>query len=289
MIFAKLDVCFHRHPKFVRAGVEACGYWAAVLAYLRDHKSDSGLLPDSEIKLPLHIGERKARQLCQRLVDCGLFERQEGGYLLLRYAEKNETGQEIDARLAGGRRRLSKFRGKTGTCEADHRTGNDDVTRFTAQAVGSVKRVSSANVTRSTSLVESESESESELILSTPVAPTPPDRARTKSDPSGDHQALVAHFAAEFERIKGAKPEIGAKGGAGAKRLLLGRTLDEAKAIVDRALSDAWLVDHTPDLSAIAAKINAYIGKTPPSGVMRRANGVALQPAGGGWKAGDGT
>ena len=82
--------------------------------------------------------------------------------------------------------------------------------------------------------------------------------------------------------MKGVKPVIGAKGGAGAKRLLQGRTLAEAKAIVDRAFSDPWVLDNSPDLAAVAGKINSFIGRrAPPSGGGSR---VALQPAMGSWK-----
>ena len=89
----------------------------------------------------------------------------------------------------------------------------------------------------------------------------------------------------QFERLKGVKPVIGAKGGAGAKKLLQGRTLAEAKAIVDRALADPWMLDRTPDLAAIAARINAFIGRParPTSGPQG-----LVQPATGSWKKADG-
>jgi hypothetical protein len=98
---------------------------------------------------------------------------------------------------------------------------------------------------------------------------------------AGDHQALIAHFVAEFERLKGVKPEIGAKGGAGAKKLLDGRTLAEAKAIVDRALADPWWLDKNPDLAAIAGKINSFIGHQAPAA---RGGQAMVQPSGGSWK-----
>jgi hypothetical protein len=79
--------------------------------------------------------------------------------------------------------------------------------------------------------------------------------------------------------LKGAKPVVGARGGAGAKKLLQGRTLAEAKAIIDRALSDPWWLDRNPDLGAIAGKINSFIGrKATPSGPTQ------VQPAGGTWR-----
>jgi hypothetical protein len=81
------------------------------------------------------------------------------------------------------------------------------------------------------------------------------------------------------------KPVIGARGGAGAKKLLAGRTLAEAKAIVDRALADPWWLERNADLAAIAGKVNAFIGRRSPTTTPTR---PPLQPAGGGWKKADG-
>jgi hypothetical protein len=75
------------------------------------------------------------------------------------------------------------------------------------------------------------------------------------------------------------KPVVGARGGAGAKKLLHGRTLAEAKAIVDRALSDPWWLDRNPDLGAIAGKINSFIGRKASGG-----GAPPVQPPGGTWR-----
>lgn len=110
MIFAKLDVCFWRHKKFRRAGAAACGYYAAALAYLREDETRDVVLEADDIGQILNVGEREAAKLLERLVDVGLFERVEGGYLLLRYAEKNETRDAIEARRAATRERVGEWR-----------------------------------------------------------------------------------------------------------------------------------------------------------------------------------
>ena len=118
MIFAKLDVCFDNHPKFLRLALSgdegkiACAYWAAVLTFLRRNDSPDGTVADTDIGMPLQFGDGLARKLCERLVDAGLFERREGGYLLLRYAEKNETREQIEERRAANRDRVAKHRAK---------------------------------------------------------------------------------------------------------------------------------------------------------------------------------
>jgi hypothetical protein len=110
MIFAKLDVLFWRHKKFVRAGPEAAGYWAAALAYLREDSSEDGVLSKDVIGQLLGLGVPHATKLCKRLCEVGLFESNDRGYELLGYAEKNETRKEIDARRAIARERKAAWR-----------------------------------------------------------------------------------------------------------------------------------------------------------------------------------
>jgi hypothetical protein len=110
MLFAKIDVCFWRHPKFIEAGLEACGYWAGCLTWLRENDSPDGIVPDSLLGHILDVGSKKASQICTKLVVVGLFEREANGYHLLRYEDKNETKEEIEARKERSRERSSKWR-----------------------------------------------------------------------------------------------------------------------------------------------------------------------------------
>ncbi len=110
MIFAKVDVCFWSHEKFVAAGPAACGYWAAAVTYLREHESTDGFLRPHILGILLAVGDRQARKLCEILVKVGLFFPQDGGYVLVRYAEKNETRDEIEARRSATAARVDAFR-----------------------------------------------------------------------------------------------------------------------------------------------------------------------------------
>ena len=114
MIFAKLDVCFWRHKKFVRAGAAAAGYFAAALAWLREDESRDGFLEADVIGLLLGLGEREARKLCDRLVEVELFARSDRGYVLLGYAAKNETKDQIATRRAETARRVADSRARRG-------------------------------------------------------------------------------------------------------------------------------------------------------------------------------
>lgn len=110
MIHARLDVCIPTHPKFVRAGPAAVGYWAAALAYTRDHLLD-GAIPGDVIGAILGLGEKEARKLCERLVTVGLFARDDSdGYVLLKYSPKNETRADVEARREETRKRVTNYR-----------------------------------------------------------------------------------------------------------------------------------------------------------------------------------
>ena len=291
MIFAKIDVTLPHHyrllairseciraPLGIRsdsdpalldasarlARAAALGVWTAALCYTRDQMLD-GFCPLSFLR------EFAVDEVVEELVREGLFERAtwngRAGVVIANYAKHNETRADIERRLEQDRRRKSG--------ERPRRESRPNSARIPRNGV----RTDSDRIPRSESESESETESELNNLPSQAPAARPPGRS------SGDHGQLIAHFAAEFERLKGVKPVIGAKGGAGAKKLLQGRTLAEAKAIVDRALSDPWMLENSPDLAAIAGKVNAFIG--------RRASFTAgpqglLQPANGSWKKADG-
>lgn len=109
MIYVKVDVSIPTHPKFVKAGVAAVGFWTAALAYSASHLLD-GLVPDESIGIILGLGPKEARKLCKRLVEVGLFERIDSGYLILKYSEKNNTKAQIEAKREVTKARVDKFR-----------------------------------------------------------------------------------------------------------------------------------------------------------------------------------
>jgi hypothetical protein len=241
------------------ARAAALGVWTAALCYTRDHMLD-GFCPLSA------IGPFAVYEVIEELVRQGLLERAERegrqGVVIVNYAKHNETKADIDRRLKNDRARKNPDR-------AAQRgpAGSEWI------PLG-VHRGSGGNPPS-----ESESESESEAKPRRRSPSQAPGHPGSGGERVGEHQELVAYYSAEFERMKGVKPVVGARGGAGAKKLLQGRTLAEAKAIVDRALSDPWWLDRNPDLGAIAGKINSFIGRRATSGAPPQ-----VQPAGGTWR-----
>jgi hypothetical protein len=252
----------------------ALGVWTFALLYTRDHMLD-GFCPLTA------IDEFAVDETVEELVRQGLLARAERdgreGVVIVNYAKHNETKAAIERRLELDRARKSP----DGTGRG-RRTVSDPVRPGRPGIQADSDRVPAGGRTDSGGIPSPESETESETESEVKGSPSQAPAGRVpREERRGEHRELVAHFAAEFERLKGVKPVIGAKGGAGAKRLLVGRTLAEAKAIVDRALADPWWLDRNPDLAAIAGKINSFIGRrAAPSGGSQ----VPLQPATGTWK-----
>jgi hypothetical protein len=113
MLFAKVDVCLAVHPKFCAAGPAAVGYWVAALAYSCGQELD-GRIPEHAIGAILALGPKKGRALCAKLVSVGLFEPDGDGYLIAKFAEKNATKAELEARRKETAQRMAVHRRRTG-------------------------------------------------------------------------------------------------------------------------------------------------------------------------------
>src|SRR5579859_5865545 len=96
-VYAKIDVCIPTHPKFIKAGPAAVGYWAACVAHSRGTDA-TGEIDNSVLGIILGVGSRDALRYCTKLVEVGLFEKTESGYRILNYGKKNDTPDVIEAR-----------------------------------------------------------------------------------------------------------------------------------------------------------------------------------------------
>jgi len=114
MIFAKVDVCIAVHPKFCAAGAAAVGYWVAALAYSCGQELD-GRIPGKAVGAILALGPKRGRVLCAKLVSVGLFEPDGDGYRIAKFAKKNATKAEMDARRTETAHRMAAYR-RRDTC-----------------------------------------------------------------------------------------------------------------------------------------------------------------------------
>ncbi|HEX8790800.1 MAG TPA: hypothetical protein VF765_07595 [Polyangiaceae bacterium] len=129
VLFAKVDVCLAVHPKFCAAGPAAVGYWVAALAYSCGQELD-GRVPKQAVGAILAVGPKRGRAFCERLVSAGLFERTDDGYAIAKFAQKNVTKAQLDARRREAADRMAGHRVRAnGERTEDHRDGGGDATQ----------------------------------------------------------------------------------------------------------------------------------------------------------------
>ena len=122
MIFAKVDVTLPQHHRVLRIPRDrraaALGVWLVALCYTRGNELD-GFVPGEAIDLVA------SKRVLEDLVGVGLLSADEKdgvhGYLLLRYAEHNETKEVVQRRRNATNARVQKHR-----CNA---VTNTEVTR----------------------------------------------------------------------------------------------------------------------------------------------------------------
>ncbi len=124
MIYVRADVILATHPRAMRAEDESPGsmslyFWA--LLHVRSHDGDGSV---SKLALRRWWGDPShADQHAKALVASGLFDDVGESITICKYAEKNETKQQIDNRRALTRQRVTRYRSVSNANVAD------DVTR----------------------------------------------------------------------------------------------------------------------------------------------------------------
>lgn len=156
MTYAKLDDRYAMNAKVIAVGAEAAFYHVAAICDCSQNESD-GFIPDARIfyLAPAMVGAKKAKRLVAALVDAGLLDVVEGGYVAHDYLEYNTPKAEIDAKRAQVRERVQRHRTK--------REGN---------------AVSNALPERVTNALVTHPETETETETETPQAAVAAPRAR---------------------------------------------------------------------------------------------------------------
>lgn len=110
MIYAKLDVTIIGNWRRLQCGAAAFGLWSWGLAYCREQETD-GVIPFAAMKgaFPDDDGPYLAEVLCSS----GLWERGSNCFRMKKYAEKNETKEEISKRRAQTKDRVTRYRNVT--------------------------------------------------------------------------------------------------------------------------------------------------------------------------------
>ena len=119
MIHARIDLVIMGHRRAYEAGPEAMGVWLFAVGYAREQETD-GFVPSAILHSAW--GGRSNAKLAARLVSAGLLVVVSGGYMVQKYAEKNETKAQIDVRrqAEAARKAAYRDRGTRGGVPAGH-------------------------------------------------------------------------------------------------------------------------------------------------------------------------
>lgn len=107
MTWARLDDRFHSHPKIESAGFAAIGLYAIGLSYAACHETD-GQLPEGWVR------RQRASRHVKTLLEIGLWERTEGGYLIPDFLDFNPSKEELLSRRAEDAKRQREWRASRG-------------------------------------------------------------------------------------------------------------------------------------------------------------------------------
>lgn len=112
MPWARLDDKFHSHPTTWQVGLESNGLFARALSYCAEHLTD-GFLPEEWVwsHVPGTVRNRDPRGIAGRLVETGLWERIEGGFMIVEYLVYNPSRAQVEAEREA-QRELSEKGGK---------------------------------------------------------------------------------------------------------------------------------------------------------------------------------
>ena len=110
MSWAKIDDQFSEHPKVIEAGPLAGWLYVRGLCYAAKYLTD-GFISDAQAQqLALFAGS--SPELLQKLVDCSLWERVNGGYQIHDYLDYNPTAASVRAEREAAKTRMQNKRGK---------------------------------------------------------------------------------------------------------------------------------------------------------------------------------
>ena len=145
MIYAKIDVDIIDHPRATAAGREARDLWVWGILFARKHQTNGVLTTASVAASSWGAGGKKNLRLARKLTECGLWAEHEEGFVVLRYAEKNDTKEAIEERRNFERSRKASQRtrvtmaplSKTKTVDCPSGTTGGTPTDFPGSGSGS--------------------------------------------------------------------------------------------------------------------------------------------------------
>lgn len=108
--YAPLSASYYRDDAILEAGEAAELLYVRGLAFLSDAMSD-GFISDRQVEHILGAGMRNVKARAARLVEVGLWQREDGGYMVRSWLKWNRSAEEIGRARRQDRDRKASQRG----------------------------------------------------------------------------------------------------------------------------------------------------------------------------------
>lgn len=125
MSFAQFHDGFYRNPKVRAAGPDAAWMWAASIGYANERLTD-GFIPTVALHDLVALDAKPRLKLAAKLVEVGLWESCEGGWMIHDFLNWNPSKAAVLERRAANLARVNKHRDNAAT----HGEGNARVMRY---------------------------------------------------------------------------------------------------------------------------------------------------------------
>lgn len=202
MGYALIDDKFFSNPKVRRAGVKVAYMYLAGLAHANSYLTDGVILTDDLPVLAAQSEIKGAKKAAQTLVECGLWDKIEGGWFIHDYFDFNKSKAEIEA--AQEQKRAAGSKGGRAKAEAAA------IASAKANAIANAK----AGAKKPPKQKGKQNDSETLAISPIPIPlkdttttpPFNPPAVSEKSDQSPDPRFDALFMA--FERTAGSPPKF---------------------------------------------------------------------------------
>ncbi len=96
MAWARIDDNFFNHPKVRKSGKDAIIFYVAALCHCNAFLTEGFIADDMLDLVGMQAFQRRPKELADRLVECDLLDRVEGGYLIHDFLDYNYSRTQIE-------------------------------------------------------------------------------------------------------------------------------------------------------------------------------------------------
>lgn len=149
MAWIRIESSVRTHPKFLKAGPDACWLWICAISYCQEGLTD-GFVAESALD---YLGVKNAASLASKLQDVGLFDIADGGFHVHDYLDHNKSAADVrgiqhERRIAGARGGSSPRSKpqKPQPLEQEHVTGQANIQQVAEASAKQVAKPSTSTV-----------------------------------------------------------------------------------------------------------------------------------------------